>query len=142
MVWMLFPPLALLVLQMERKVDVREHSQSRKPIGAAIGFLVFRLIRTSFPGTDLQQQRLRAWQPLLTPFYVIGGFAVTGILFVVVGLVCLVASNSVSSVAAAVVILCDTGGRDRSAVQRWVTECPVYSSTRYDGPSLFLLQVD
>lgn len=32
-----------------------------------------------------KQQRLRAWQPLLTPKWVIGTFAVTGILFILIG---------------------------------------------------------
>lgn len=44
---------------------------------------------------DFQQQRLKAWQPLLTPNYVIGTFFVIGAIFLVIGGVALAASNSV-----------------------------------------------
>lgn len=42
-----------------------------------------------------QQQRLKAWQPLLTPKYVIGTFFLVGCIFVPVGIVVLHASNTV-----------------------------------------------
>lgn len=42
-----------------------------------------------------QQQKLKAWQPLLTPGWVYGTFAVIGTLFVVLGLIIMSASNSV-----------------------------------------------
>lgn len=45
--------------------------------------------------TDFRQQRLRAWQPLLTPTYVISTFAITGLIFVIIGIVILVTSRDV-----------------------------------------------
>lgn len=42
-----------------------------------------------------QQQKLKAWQPLLTPGWVYGTFAVIGTLFVGLGLIIMSASNSV-----------------------------------------------
>jgi len=44
---------------------------------------------------DFQQQRLRAWQPLLTPPWVIATFLVIGVLFVIIGGVCVASSNMV-----------------------------------------------
>lgn len=44
---------------------------------------------------DFQQQRLKAWQPLLTPNYVLAVFGFIGVLFVILGIVILTASNSV-----------------------------------------------
>lgn len=45
--------------------------------------------------TDFKQQRLKAWQPILTPWWVIGTFAVVGIAFVVLGSVLKAASDGV-----------------------------------------------
>jgi len=45
--------------------------------------------------SDFQQQRLKAWQPLLTPKWVIGTFIVIGIIFLPVGIGILVTSNQV-----------------------------------------------
>ena len=42
-----------------------------------------------------QQQRLKAWQPLLTPNWVIGSFSFIAILFIIIGVIVLDASNSV-----------------------------------------------
>lgn len=47
------------------------------------------------PNSDFQQQNLKAWQPLLTPPWVIGTFLVIGIIFIPVGHVILDASNKV-----------------------------------------------
>lgn len=44
---------------------------------------------------DFQQQRLKAWQPLLTPGYVLAVFTFIGVLFVILGIVILMASSSV-----------------------------------------------
>lgn len=48
--------------------------------------------------SDFKQQRLRAWQPLLTPKWVIGTFSVVGILFIIIGAVVLQASQDVVEV--------------------------------------------
>jgi len=48
--------------------------------------------------SDFQQQRLRAWQPLLTPFWVILTFTLVGILFMILGAVCISASMDVIEV--------------------------------------------
>lgn len=45
--------------------------------------------------TDFKQQRLKAWQPILTPWWVIGTFAVVGVIFVVLGSVLKAASDGV-----------------------------------------------
>ena len=45
--------------------------------------------------SDFKQQRLKAWQPILTPAWVIGTFVVIGIAFVPIGAVLLAASDSV-----------------------------------------------
>jgi len=45
--------------------------------------------------SDFQQQRLKAWQPLLTPKWVIGTFLVIGIIFLPVGIGILYTSNQV-----------------------------------------------
>lgn len=42
-----------------------------------------------------KQQRLKAWQPILTPNWVIGTFIVIGILFIPLGIVLLSAADSV-----------------------------------------------
>lgn len=47
------------------------------------------------PDTAFQQQRLKAWQPLLTPRYVIITFLLTGGLFMCLGVIILRASNQV-----------------------------------------------
>jgi hypothetical protein len=56
-------------------------SQSKKPVD-----------------NDFQQQRLRAWQPLLTPGWVIVTFTVVGVLFMILGAICLSASKAVIEV--------------------------------------------
>jgi hypothetical protein len=50
------------------------------------------------PDSDFQQQNLKAWQPLLTPRWVIGTFAFFGILFVPTGVFVLKASQDVVEV--------------------------------------------
>jgi len=45
--------------------------------------------------SDFQQQRLKAWQPLLTPKWVIGTFFVVAVIFLPVGIGILVTSNMV-----------------------------------------------
>jgi len=47
------------------------------------------------PDSDFHQQNLKAWQPLLTPGWVIATFFVIGIIFVPIGVVILNASNGV-----------------------------------------------
>jgi len=51
------------------------------------------------PSDDaFKQQRLHAWQPILTPCFVITTFALTGIVFLVIGIAILVASGDVVEV--------------------------------------------
>merc|ERR1711934_1102843 len=45
--------------------------------------------------SDFKQQRLKAWQPILTPMWVIITFAGVGIIFMIIGVLVLVASNEV-----------------------------------------------
>ena len=45
--------------------------------------------------TPFKQQRLKAWQPILTPNWVIGTFAVVGLLFIPIGIVLHIESNNV-----------------------------------------------
>lgn len=48
--------------------------------------------------SDFQQQRLKAWQPLLTPKWVIGTFVLIGIVFIPIGIGIVVSSNQVVEV--------------------------------------------
>eukprot|EP00475_Leptophrys_vorax_P007482 TRINITY_DN1472_c0_g1_i1.p1 TRINITY_DN1472_c0_g1~~TRINITY_DN1472_c0_g1_i1.p1 ORF type:complete len:320 (-),score=81.09 TRINITY_DN1472_c0_g1_i1:36-995(-) len=48
--------------------------------------------------SDFKQQRLKAWQPILTPQWVIGSFAFIGILFPIIGAILLVTSKQVVQV--------------------------------------------
>lgn len=51
------------------------------------------------PGnSDFKQQRLKAWQPLLTPKWVIGTFVSVGVVFIVLGAVILNESNKIVEV--------------------------------------------
>lgn len=45
--------------------------------------------------SDFKQQRLKAWQPILTPTYVILTFAAVGVVFLIIGVLVLVASEAV-----------------------------------------------
>jgi len=47
------------------------------------------------PDTAFRQQRLKAWQPVLTPKWVIGTFLVVGIVFIPIGAAILVSSSQV-----------------------------------------------
>ncbi len=42
-----------------------------------------------------KQQQLRSWQPILTPIPVIITFLVVGIVFIPIGIACIIASDSV-----------------------------------------------
>eukprot|EP00658_Telonema_sp_P-2_P006804 TRINITY_DN12569_c0_g1_i4.p1 TRINITY_DN12569_c0_g1~~TRINITY_DN12569_c0_g1_i4.p1 ORF type:complete len:407 (-),score=108.70 TRINITY_DN12569_c0_g1_i4:183-1403(-) len=46
--------------------------------------------------SDFKQQRLKAWQPILTPAWVIGTFLSVGMVFLAIGIAVLVTSNSIS----------------------------------------------
>lgn len=48
--------------------------------------------------TPFKQQRLKAWQPILTPSWVIGTFALLGVLFIPIGYVLLEQSNGVKEI--------------------------------------------
>eukprot|EP00656_Telonema_subtile_P019310 TRINITY_DN20582_c0_g1_i1.p1 TRINITY_DN20582_c0_g1~~TRINITY_DN20582_c0_g1_i1.p1 ORF type:complete len:403 (-),score=76.22 TRINITY_DN20582_c0_g1_i1:209-1417(-) len=45
--------------------------------------------------SDFKQQRLKAWQPILTPAWVIGTFLSVGVVFLAIGIAVLITSNSV-----------------------------------------------
>merc|ERR1719313_1011838 len=45
--------------------------------------------------SDFKQQRLKAWQPILTPTWVIGTFLSVGAVFLAIGIAVLIASNDV-----------------------------------------------
>ena len=46
--------------------------------------------------SPFKQQRLKAWQPILTPNWVVGTFIVIGAVFLPIGIALLGTSNSVS----------------------------------------------
>lgn len=46
--------------------------------------------------TPFKQQKLKAWQPILTPNWVIGTFAVVGLIFIPIGIILLIESQNVS----------------------------------------------
>jgi len=45
--------------------------------------------------SDFKQQRLKAWQPILTPSWVIGTFLSVGVVFLAIGIAVLISSNNV-----------------------------------------------
>ena len=51
--------------------------------------------RTKPQDTDFRQQRLRSWQPLLIPFYVVITFIILGCIFLPIGFVILKASDDI-----------------------------------------------
>ena len=52
-------------------------------------------VRYVWPDTDFQQQRLRAWQPALTPRWVVSMFVLLGVLFIPIGAALVYASTTV-----------------------------------------------
>jgi len=50
------------------------------------------------PNTPFRQQTLKAWRPILTPAWVIATFTAVGCVFIPIGTVCLIASQSVVEV--------------------------------------------
>lgn len=50
---------------------------------------------TGHADTPFKQQKLKAWQPILTPNWVIGTFAVVGLIFIPIGIVLHTASENV-----------------------------------------------
>jgi hypothetical protein len=48
--------------------------------------------------TPFKQQKLKAWQPILTPNWVIGTFAVVGLIFIPIGIILHTASEDVRAV--------------------------------------------
>lgn len=50
------------------------------------------------PNNSFRQQTMKAWRPILTPAWVIGSFLAVGVVFVPIGAVCLVTSQSVIEV--------------------------------------------
>jgi len=68
--------------------------KSRKPEGVRLpsplciplfGSVLTR--RRLVADTPFKQQKLKAWQPILTPNWVIGTFAVVGLIFIPIGIV-------------------------------------------------------
>jgi hypothetical protein len=57
------------------------------------GFVPSRVRVPRSADTDFKQQRLKAWQPLLTPQWVIGSFLVIGCVFLPIGAVVLSATE-------------------------------------------------
>ena len=48
--------------------------------------------------SDFQQQRLKAWQPLLTPPYIIGTFLLVGIIFCIIGALIITTTSHVTEI--------------------------------------------
>jgi len=59
-----------------------------------------------------RQQQLKAWQPILTPIPVIIAFGIVGVIFLILGIVLLSASNEVVEVS-----------------KRYDNDCPLYTTT-------------
>jgi len=62
--------------------------------------------------TNFKQQRLKAWQPLLTPAYVIATFFVIGIIFIPIGAVIYSASSNVVELTTRYDTVCALGSSD------------------------------
>lgn len=86
-----------------------DKTASRKPAGRAVNYmemaLLFSLILilnvcvffSLVIDTAFKQQRLKAWQPILTASTALPVFFIVGIVFVPIGAVLLVASDGVST---------------------------------------------
>ena len=72
----------------------RTPARATRPFATARGRHSTRAV--SSPDSDFQQQRLKAWQPLLTPKWVIGTFLLIGAIFIPIGIVIVVYSNRVT----------------------------------------------
>lgn len=53
--------------------------------------------------TPFKQQKLKAWQPILTPNWVIGSFALVGLIFIPIGIILHTESDNVRVLSIAVV---------------------------------------
>ena len=78
--------------------DHKQGENKASSVDCAVRFKLSREQESKKPtDNDFTQQRLKAWQPLLTPLYVITSFAIIGVLFLIIGGVCIDASNKVLS---------------------------------------------
>ena len=70
--------------------------KSRRPEGIlyhennSIEVLTIAIVDTPF-----KQQKLKAWQPILTPNWVIGTFALVGLIFIPIGIILRIESDNV-----------------------------------------------
>lgn len=89
--------------------STRERKKSKKPSSTAIFALFFRFSLTSvriqydiyccyIADTNFKQQRLKAWQPILTARTALPLFFIIGVVFIPIGSVLLVASDNVSTI--------------------------------------------
>ena len=78
---------------------------SKKPIGGwwvfhfavrVARYLIFHITDCVLTDNDFYQQRLKAWQPILTPKWVVVTFLTIGIPFVIIGFLLKNASDAVS----------------------------------------------
>ncbi|KAI9914253.1 hypothetical protein PsorP6_004960 [Peronosclerospora sorghi] len=69
--------------------------KSRKPEGRRYHFSYCQKLIVSLLDTPFKQQKLKAWQPILTPNWVISTFAVVGLIFIPVGIVLHTESDNV-----------------------------------------------
>jgi hypothetical protein len=79
--------------------------------------------------SDFKQQRLKAWQPILTPYWVIFTFLTVGVVFLAIGIAVLLASNNVVEVTSSTYqdIKTDivTGKKCSSAVNSTASSCMI-----------------
>ena len=74
----------------------KEKEKSRRPEGFEIRFFFLASLNfLSFLDTPFKQQRMKAWQPILTPIKVIVIFLIIGIIFIPVGTSLLSSSKKV-----------------------------------------------
>ncbi|OQE76649.1 hypothetical protein PENNAL_c0065G05082 [Penicillium nalgiovense] len=85
--------------QERAREDSDKKPKSRRP--ASMSFLINPLTTTnlSAPDTAFRQQRLKAWQPILTPKSVLPLFFIVGVIFAPIGGVLLWASSLVQEIA-------------------------------------------
>ena len=88
--------------------------------------------------SDFQQQRLKAWQPLLTPLYIVATFLLIGVLFCVIGAVILTTTSGVVEVSKRYDNL---GSSNSSSSSFSSSSCDLPTALSSPSPSCFAVSI-
>jgi uncharacterized membrane-anchored protein len=75
--------------------DDREQQKSKKPAGSSNSFSYLLMYYFVFVDTAFKQQRLPAWQPIITANTALPVFLIIGLTFIPIGIVLVVTSSNV-----------------------------------------------